>query len=237
MAMFRDITFSDKGTDFLGGNRDGGLGVDPPTEQRGRFLWEHQHFFPDDWEVQVRAGWVSDPTFLEYWDQPQYNDGLPMDAEFYVKRQRDTEAITFLAQMDTTPFTTNADRVGIQQPLNDPAGAYPEQSDVQRLPELGYYRIGDSAMDDQLTYFGETTGSRLRFEVSHASLTQQGFSQPPDTDLTPMDYRLAGMNQDTATFPYLLPGPAANGLTGVNEDRNYRGIRGRKWIGLSRWGN
>ena len=43
---------SDKGIDNLGGVR---TVVDPPTELRGRFLWEHQQFLPDDWQVQVRA--------------------------------------------------------------------------------------------------------------------------------------------------------------------------------------
>ena len=35
---------------------------------------------------------------------------LPYDVEFYVKRQKDTEAMTFLASFDTTHFVTNADR-------------------------------------------------------------------------------------------------------------------------------
>jgi len=39
--------------DSLGGNR---FTWTPPTEMRGLVLWEHQHLFPDDWQVQIRAG-------------------------------------------------------------------------------------------------------------------------------------------------------------------------------------
>jgi len=45
----------------------------------GRFSFEHQHFFPADWQFQFRFGLVSDPTFLEYWQEGQFNDGLPHD--------------------------------------------------------------------------------------------------------------------------------------------------------------
>ena len=43
---------------------------------RGRVLWEHQHFFPQDWQVQLRAGYVSDATFLEEYFPRDFRDGL-----------------------------------------------------------------------------------------------------------------------------------------------------------------
>lgn len=156
---FKSFIMSDKGTDDLGGLR---TDVKPPTELRGRFLWEHEHFFPDDWEVQVRVGYVSDPTFLEEYYQSDFDNTLPYDAEFYVKRQRDTEVLSFLVDTDTTDFTTNADR---QQ----------EQFDVARLPEVTYQRIGDSIIDDQLTLYSDTSGAVLKFDRSNFSLEEQGF--------------------------------------------------------------
>jgi hypothetical protein len=156
---FKSFIMTDKGIDQLGGDR---TNVDPPTELRGRFLWEHQQFLGDDWQVQLRVGYLSDPTFLEEYYQPEFDTTLPYNAEFYAKRQNDTEALTFLAQSDTTRFVTNSDR---QQ----------EQFDVARLPEITYKRIGDSFADDQLTYFSNTSGSALKFDQSAYSLPQQGF--------------------------------------------------------------
>ena len=134
----------------------------PPSDLRGRILWEHQHFLPDDWQVQVRLGYVSDPTFIEEYDQNQFDNQLPYDAEFYAKRQRDTEVLTLVAETDTTPFTTNADR---QQ----------EQFDVARLPEITYQRIGDSFADDQLTLYSNNSASALKFDQSSYSLQDQGY--------------------------------------------------------------
>jgi hypothetical protein len=168
---FKSYLISDHGIDTLGGNR---FPVDPPTELRGRLLWEHQHLFPDDWQVQVRAGWTSDPTFLEEYYQQEFDDGLPLDAEFYVKRQEDTEALAFVAETDTTNFITNDDR---QQ----------EQFDVARLPELQYHRIGDSVGDDQMTFFSENSASRLLFDTSHYSLAQQGYGYMGLTPGLPSD--------------------------------------------------
>ncbi len=174
---------ADKGIDVLGGAR---VNVKPTTDLRGMALWEHQHLFPDDWQVQFRAGWESDVNYREYYTQNQFDDGLPLDASFYAKRQKDTEAITFLAESDTTPFTTNADR---QQ----------EQFDVQRLPEIGYDRVGDSLADDHLTFFSENLGSDLRAQPSHATLAQQGY------------------------LPGLSPGLPSDGFTGTTNAQVLRG--------------
>jgi hypothetical protein len=156
---FKSFLIQDRGIDQLGGER---LPVDPPTELRGRLLWEHEHVFPDDWQVQFRAGWASDPTFLEEYYQQEFDDDLPLDAEFYVKHQKDTAALAFVAETDTTNFVTNADR-------------QPDQFDVAHLPELQYHRIGDSIADDELTFFSANSVSRLQFDTSHYSLAQQGY--------------------------------------------------------------
>jgi hypothetical protein len=156
---FSSFIMSDKGVDQLGGLR---TNVDPPTELRGKFLWEHEHYFPDDWQVQLRVGYLSDPTFLEEYYQSTFDNTLPYDAEFYVKRQRDNEVISFLVNTDTTDFITNADR---QQ----------EQFDVARLPQIEYERIGDSFLDDSLTLYSDTSASVLKMDRSNFSLLQQGF--------------------------------------------------------------
>lgn len=96
---------------------------------------------------------MSDPTFFEQYYQPEFDTTLPYNAEFYAKRQEDTEALTFLAESDTTRFITNSDR---QQ----------EQFDVARLPEITYQRIGDSFADDQLTLYSNTSGAGLKFDPS-----------------------------------------------------------------------
>ncbi|MCC6424111.1 MAG: LPS assembly protein LptD [Phycisphaerales bacterium] len=150
----------DHGIDDLGADR---LDVDPKREIRGRFLWMHQHFFPDDWQVQLRTGMASDPTFLEEWFERDFYSNQPHDLSLYVKRQRGTEALTLAIQAQPNDFVTNADYLQ-------------EQFELEKLPEIGYHRIGDSFANDNLTFYSDNTVAGLRMRDSEASLLQQGFA-------------------------------------------------------------
>lgn len=152
---------------------------------RYRVLWEHQHLFPQDWQLQLRAGIVSDETFLEEWFTDEFNEGLPHDVSAYVKRQRQTEALTLLGSFQPNDFVTTADLLQ-------------EQFEVERLPELGYYRIGDSFGDDRFTFFSANTFSGLHFKESDASLADLGFR--------------SGQS----------PGIPSLGTTGITDDTVYR---------------
>jgi hypothetical protein len=155
----QSFVIDDRGIDQLGGDRSD---VTPPDSTRGKFLFEHQQNLSDDWQVQLRYGYVSDPTFLEEYYQDEFDQNQPYDAVAYAKRQDDTEALTLLANADTNRFVTTSDRAA-------------DQFDVEKLPEVGYQRIGDSVGDDNLTFFSNNTFDRLRFDKSHYSLDQQGY--------------------------------------------------------------
>jgi len=188
---FQSDIMSDHGVDQLGADR---TNVKPPNDTRGRILWEHQQFLPDDWQVQIRTGYVSDPTFVEQYYQRDFDQNLPYDASFYAKRQRDTEALTILAQTDTTNFPTNADR-------------QIEQNDIRRLPEIDYRRIGDSFGDnDQFSFFSDNSLAGLQFEPSHSSLLQQGYGPGPTPPGIP-----------------LSPGIPSDSYTGTNSNMTWRG--------------
>lgn len=150
----------DRGIDDLGADR---LDVDPHRNIRGRFLWMHQHYFPDDWQVQLRGGMASDPTFLEEWFERDFYSNQPHDLSAYVKRQRGTEALTLAVQAQPNDFVTNADYLQ-------------EQFEIERLPEIGYHRIGDSFAQDSLTFYSDNTVAGLRMHDSEATLLQQGFA-------------------------------------------------------------
>ncbi len=150
---------NDHGIDKLSANR---ADVQPSETLRGRFLWQHQHFLPDDWQVQLRASYVSDANFLEEWFSHEYQDGLPEDLSAYFKRQRDSEALTLTINYQPNHIITDSEFVQ-------------EQFEVAHLPEIGYHRIGDSLADDSLTFFSDNTISGLKFQTSSASLAEQGF--------------------------------------------------------------
>jgi lipopolysaccharide assembly outer membrane protein LptD (OstA) len=179
---FTSFFVYDRGEDDLGGSR---ADVEPEDEFRGRALWEHQHFFPEDWQLQLRAGWVSDPTFLEQWFERDWDRNREHDLSAYIKRQRDSEAITFLVDVQPNEFVTTSDWAQ-------------EQFEVERLPEVGYHRIGDS-FGDTATFFSSNSVSALQFEESEATLAEQGY------------------------FFGVQPGLPSVGQTGIDGGTNIRG--------------
>lgn len=178
----KSFLVNDRGMDNLGGSRPE---VEPENELRGRIVWEHQHFFPNDWQAQLRAGYTSDPTFLPSWFRDEFNDGQEQELALYIKKQRDSEAFTLLGSWQPNTFVTTADQMQ-------------EQTQVERLPEIGYHRIGDSLADDRISSFTDATIAGLRFDNSRATLAEQGFP--------------AGMS----------PGIPSIGQTGMPDETTYR---------------
>jgi hypothetical protein len=154
------IVLDDQGKDVLGAER---VDVTPPDTTRGRIIWQHQHFFPGDWQLQARAGYESDPTFLEEWFKNEFYNEPQYDESIYLKRQRDTEALTFYANANFDNHISSADLAQ-------------EQFVVEQQPEIGYRRMGDSFGDDKFTFFSTNTFDQLRFNETSDSLGEQGYS-------------------------------------------------------------
>ena len=149
----------DSGEDDLGANR---REIEHEDDLRGRVYWRHQHFLPEDWQLQVTGGYISDETFLEEWADRTFRISPPLDTSLYLKRQRDSEAITFLISAQPNDFVTVAD-------------LYQEQAEIERLPEIGYHRVGDSFFNDTVTFYSANTLSGMQFKPSDASLEDLGF--------------------------------------------------------------
>lgn len=181
---FRSYFVYDHGVDNIG--RPIQIPDDGGSELRGRALWEHQHRFPEDWTFQGRAAYVSDQNFLEQWFPRTFDTGLPHDVSLYLKRQRETEAFTLLLQFQPNDVVTTADLMQ-------------EQFEVERLPEVGYRRIGESLAGDRLTFNSQNTVAGLHFQPTQATLAEQGF------------------------VPGWFQGLPSLGQTGITDETVYRG--------------
>ena len=157
---FKSYFVYDEGTDEIG--RPLPAREDGDFRLRGHAQWEHQQFLPDDWQVQLRAGFVSDPTFLEQWFRREFQRDLPHDVSIYLKHQKDTEAFTLLYQFQPNEQVTTSD---LQQ----------EQFEVEHTPEVGYHRIGDSVFGNAGTLYSDNKVGGLHFQQSRYSLVEQGF--------------------------------------------------------------
>jgi hypothetical protein len=175
------------GQDNLGSGRS--AVVPEYKELRGVAGFRHQHFFPDGWQLQAQSWYVTDPTFLEEWKpyDRQFDEEGPRETALYLKRQVDNHAFTFLLSGQPNDFVTASD---LQQ----------EQFEVERLPEIGYHRVGDG-LGTFATFYSNNLVSGLQHNVSDASLAEQGFTGAPNS----------------------TPGIPSLGTTGIADDLVWRG--------------
>lgn len=118
-GLFRGYYIHDDGEDDLGPLRRDA--EDPSTSERGRVLWRHRHYLPEDWEVTFEVSYISDDNWLEEYRRSEFQEDKDQETLVYLKHVKDTEAITFLANWRLLDFYTQ----------------------TEHLPDLTYRRIGD----------------------------------------------------------------------------------------------
>lgn len=113
-------------------------GAPPFQNFRGRFNMRHMQSLLDagadpyeDFRFQVEAGYVSDRYFLEEYYKRLSETGLDQETLGYLIRQKENWAWSVWAEANLQNFYT----------------------DTQWLPRLDYYRLGDSPLNNWLTYY------------------------------------------------------------------------------------
>lgn len=116
-GLTRNYFIYDQGEDNFGPLRDN----TPPSETRGRTLWRHRHYLPNDWELSLEVSYASDPGFLEEYNRDEWFEDKEQETVVYLKRAREVDAITLLANWRLLDFVTQ----------------------TEHLPDLTYRRLGD----------------------------------------------------------------------------------------------
>jgi hypothetical protein len=148
----------DDGEDDFGPYRDN----TPDTHNRGRILWRHRHYLPNDWELTLEFAYASDPGFLEEYEKEEWFEGKDQETVFYLKRAREVDAITFLANWRTLDFITM----------------------TEHLPEVVYRRIGDTFASPFVLYHESRIGD-VRFQPDDRYLIdEERYDNLSGTDVT-----------------------------------------------------
>ena len=220
----------DNGADNLGRDR---AGVDQDGDFRGRLLWEHQHLLSDNWQAQFRVGLTSDPTFLEEWYKRPFDEGLPHNLSAYFKHQEDNEAVTILFEYQPNDVVTTSDAyanrfVGDRDAQvfdrngngSDIGSLADRPFEVDRLPEFGYFRLGESLNQDTFTFFSENRVGGYRMNEGGATLGST--ASLGETDQNNYGFRASPANANRGDR-FALPGIPSRGYTGTSEDYVLRG--------------
>ncbi len=146
----------DSGEDRLGrysSRRD----VEPPRELRGRFLWQHRHFLPYNWQLTSGVSYSSDENFIESYYRNEFNVGERQETYVHLKRLQDNWALSFLGKGRINDFA----------------------DELEELPGVGFHVTGQSLFNDMFTLYSDTEVSRLRQRIGNehtTAINEEGFS-------------------------------------------------------------
>lgn len=181
----------DQGEDRPGGRNSQGHDGDA----RGYYSWRHRQQIQGGWELSLESAAVTDETFLEEFFPDLATEEKAWETSVYLKKQQDDWAFTFLGAYDINDFapqTTTLQAPGYR---------------VDNLPELGYYRVGTSLWENRLTYYSESTFSRMRLRFGSDKPKDRGFNNAqsllnfgiPNTTAFGDAFRAAGYDADWRT--------------------------------------
>lgn len=126
----------DSGKDSVGGDD-----VEASTKNRGRLLWRHRHYLPQNWELTLEYSKITDRNFLNEFYETEDETEKTQETLLYLKKQEREQAFTLLATLRANDWQTLTDY----------------------YPQLGYNVIGHSLWDDRLTYFQDSELSVARY--------------------------------------------------------------------------
>ncbi len=152
----------DTGTDRL----TSGAKVDPTQTNRGFILADHQWRLDDSWTLSLEASYISDQSFVDAFFEPIAEIRREVTNRFAMIRRKDRSL--FVAQFQGTfnDFTPNE---------------YLLQSrgyQVQRTPELSYWRLGDTFFNGKLSYTSESRAGLLTASFVEPAVRNYGFLSP-----------------------------------------------------------
>ena len=127
----------DRGEDDLGRTREN---IEPESDVRGRFQWQHRQYFDDGWEMTAEASYLSDRNFLESYYRNDFNTGKEQENILQLKRTWDNQAFSVLGKVRVNDFLDT----------------------LEELPTVEHHLTGQSLFDDHATFFLDSQISRYR---------------------------------------------------------------------------
>jgi len=136
----------DSGEDDLG-RAQNRKNLEPPRELRGRFRWQHRHFLPYNWQLTTEVGYLSDEHFLEGFYRNEFYTAKEQETLIHLKRIEDNWGLSILGKVRINDFVNQ----------------------LEELPSIEYHRIGESLLEDKLTFYSDSRVSRFRQRLASGS--------------------------------------------------------------------
>jgi hypothetical protein len=152
----------DNGLDNLGRGRQA---IDPEEDFRFHAIGAHRQRLESGWDVTAEVGALSDRTFQEQYYETDWDQMPDPRTGVRAKRLNNNRALSIEANAQVNDFFT----------------------ETQYLPRLDHYWLGESLLDDRLTWFAHSQASYADLEVastpSEPTLNQQFTTLPGEADV------------------------------------------------------
>ncbi len=153
-----------------------GRKIDITDETRGYALLENNTVISQNWAIQTKVSYISDPTFMSAWRISDYRTHGEYETSIYAKYQKENTSFTALAKYDLNQFISNSWLLASRQ------------YKVDKAPELGYFNYGKSMFNGAVTWSSESrlTRERMVFQEgtpNELGLKNQAFAFPDGTVL------------------------------------------------------
>jgi hypothetical protein len=134
---------SDSGTDNLGQGRTSVL-PEPDVNYRYRFLEQHRQDLGEGFTFTAELGKISDRNFLQEYFRSDWDEQKDPSTDLELKFRRENMSMSLLGEARLDDFVTN----------------------TQWLPRFDHFLLGQSLIDDRLTWFEHTSLGYAQFKVA-----------------------------------------------------------------------
>jgi hypothetical protein len=129
----------DHGTDNLGNTR---RNDEPEKSYRERLFGQHRQSLPFDFQLSAEVGWISDRNFLEEYYKGEWETLKDESTDVELKRLQENRSLSLFAQAHINDFVT----------------------ETQWLPRLDFDWLGQSLLNDSLTYYSHSSAAYATFD-------------------------------------------------------------------------
>ena len=130
---------NDEGQDRLG-RISSRKNLTPSRELRGRFRWQHRHFLPYHWQLSSEISYISDRNFIESFYRDEFYVEKEQETLLYLKRIEDNWGLSFFGKARINDF----------------------ENELEELPTIEFHWLGQSLLDNKLTFYSDNQVSRFR---------------------------------------------------------------------------
>ncbi len=138
----------------------------PENKNRGMVLAEHMWQINENWSLALEGTYISDVAFVDSFFEPLAEVGRELTNRAALSYRGDNSYFLAQAQGSIDDFTPN-------EFLFQSRGYQ-----VQRFPELSYWRLGDSFFGGRLSYTSETRAGLLNQSLNEPNVNLFGFTTP-----------------------------------------------------------